>query len=221
MHDGLFNHVVGKVTGSILTTTVGYALLHQGEIFLQINIEGRYRPVALGYLGFLFHIQYFHGLIHHNDPGTLQLLDGGLFVAHNAGGLLIHGKVYKLLKREEQDIICDNVVEMNLSLNFEYLVSEAKGKRAAQKRMETVTIISSNGKGEKFSVLGDSIIVGGKAYPNARIVSASMSVTVLTEEGAAIVERMRQGKARAPKPVDFFTRYTRQFSTSVSLPQPY
>ena len=122
---------------------------------------------------------------------------------------------------EEQDIICDNVVEMNLSLNFEYLVAEAKGKRAAQKRMETVTIISSNGKGEKFSVLGDSIIVGGKVYPNARIVSASMSVTVLTEEGAAIVERMRQGKARAPKPVDFFTRYTRQFSTSVSLPQPY
>ena len=28
MHSGLFNHVVGKVTRSILTTTIGYALLH-------------------------------------------------------------------------------------------------------------------------------------------------------------------------------------------------
>lgn len=139
--------------------------------------------------------------------------------------LLCQSDLYQAFRSEcndeEQDIICDNVVEMNLSLNFEYMVAEARGKQAAQMAVENVTIISSNGKGAKFSVLGDSVIVNGKAYPNARIISACMSVTVLTEEGAALVERMRQGRARLPKPVDFFARYTRQFSTSVSLPQPY
>lgn len=121
----------------------------------------------------------------------------------------------------EEDIICDNVVEMNLTVNIEYISSEASDKREAEKRLATATVISSNGKGEKVIVTGDSVTVGGSVYPNARIVSAQISVTVLTEEGAALVERMRQGKARPPQPVDFFARYTRQFSTSVNLPQPY
>ena len=136
--------------------------------------------------------------------------------------LLCQSDLYQAFRSEsldeEQDIICDNVVEMNLSVNIEYMES---GRKGAQKMSETVTVISSNGRGQEVSVTGDSVIVGGKAYPNARLVSAHISVTVLTEEGAALVERMRQGKARPPKPVDFFARYTRQFSTAVSLPQPY
>lgn len=122
---------------------------------------------------------------------------------------------------EEQDIICDNVVEMNLTVNFEYTASEAKDGRTAEKQSESVTVISSNGKGKEISVTGDAVVINGKEYPNARLMSAHISVTVLTEEGAEFVERMRQGKARPPKPVDFFARYTRQFSTAVSLPQPY
>ena len=122
---------------------------------------------------------------------------------------------------EEQDIICDNIVEMNLTVNFEYLAGESTGGKPAQKVSESVTVISSNGRGQEISVKGDSVEVNGKSYPNARLVSAHISVTVLTEEGAAQVERMRQGKARSPKPVDFFARYTRQFSTAVTLPQPY
>ena len=122
---------------------------------------------------------------------------------------------------EEQDIICDNVVEMNLTVNFEYLEGESSPGKPAQKVSESVTVISSNGRSKEVSVKGDSVVVNGKVYPNARLVSAHISVTVLTEEGAALVERMRQGKARAPKPVDFFARYTRQFSTAVTLPQPY
>ena len=110
---------------------------------------------------------------------------------------------------------------MNLTVNIEYISSEASDKREAEKRLATATVISSNGKGEKVIVTGDSVTVGGSVYPNARIVSAQISVTVLTEEGAALVERMRQGKARPPQPVEFFARYTRQFSTSVNLPQPY
>ncbi|MBQ3524684.1 MAG: prepilin-type N-terminal cleavage/methylation domain-containing protein [Akkermansia sp.] len=129
---------------------------------------------------------------------------------------------YRALTNDaEEDIICDNVVEMNLTVHIEYISSEATDKKAAEKRIASATVISSNGKAAKVIVTGDSVIVDGKVYANARIVSANISVTVLTEEGAALVERMRQGKARAPQPVDFFARYTRQFSTGVTLPQPY
>lgn len=124
-------------------------------------------------------------------------------------------------KGEEQDIICDNIVEMNLTVNFEYVTAKSSDGKPAQKMTESVTVLSSNGRGKEISVKGDTVVVNGKAYPNARLVSAHISVTVLTEEGVAMVERMRQGKARAPKPVDFFARYTRQFATAVTLPQPY
>lgn len=122
---------------------------------------------------------------------------------------------------EEQDIICDNIVEMNLTVNFEYVATKASDGKAAQKMTESVTVVSSNGKGNDISVKGDTVTVNGKAYPNARLVSAHISVTVLTEEGVALVERMRQGKMRDINAVDFFARHTRQFATAVSLPQPY
>ena len=124
-------------------------------------------------------------------------------------------------KGEEQDVICDNIVEMNLTVNIEYVATKAADGKPAQKMTETVTVLSSNGSGKKISVKGDKVVVNGKEYPNARLVSAHISVTVLTEEGVAMVERMRQGKAGLLPPVDFFARYTRQFSTAVALPQPY
>lgn len=140
--------------------------------------------------------------------------------------MLCQEDIYKVFRTdceqgEERDIICDNIVEMNLTVNFEYVATKASDGKSAQKMTESVTVISSNGKGKKISVKGDTVVVDGKAYPNARLVSAHITVTVLTEEGVAMVERMRHGKARAPKPVDFFARYTRQFSTAVTLPQPY
>lgn len=139
--------------------------------------------------------------------------------------LLCQTDLYKAFREEssdeEQDVICDNVVEMNLSVNFEYVAAEASGGKAAEIASESVIVISSNGKGQEISVTGDTVKVNDKVYRNARLVSAHISVTVLTEEGAEMVERMRQGRARAPQPVDFFRLYTRQFSTAVSLPQPY
>ena len=48
-----------------------------------------------------------------------------------------------------------------------------------------------------------------------------LSITVLTEEGAAMVEQIRQGRRRAPKKIaDFFAKYTRSYSRLVAVPQP-
>jgi hypothetical protein len=70
-------------------------------------------------------------------------------------------------------------------------------------------------------VYGDRIEAGGNTYQNARIDSATLSITVLTEEGVAMVEQIRQGRRRAPrKMADFFAKYTRSYSRMVALPQP-
>lgn len=134
----------------------------------------------------------------------------------------------------EQDIICDNVVEMNLSVNIEYMESEPKKGKQAQKRLETVTVITTSGgaknddkkrasfKENEVKVKGNDVLANGKVYTGGRIVSANITVTVLTEEGVAMVENMRKGLVPIPPPpVEFFARYSRQFSTSVALPRPF
>ena len=85
----------------------------------------------------------------------------------------------------------------------------------------SVPVISSNKKTNKISVYGDRIVAGSQTYQNARIDSAMVSISVLTEEGVAMVEQIRQGRRRAPKRIaDFFDKYTRSYSRLVALPQP-
>ena len=127
---------------------------------------------------------------------------------------------------ENPELICDNVVELNLSFNIEY--SPNAGKKKNERLLETVTVISSNGQAKEVSVRGDSVLVDGKELKNARIVSANINVSVLTEEGAEMVNRLREGDAKLIRRlentdglVDFFKEYTRQFSRAVTLPQPY
>ena len=70
-------------------------------------------------------------------------------------------------------------------------------------------------------VYGDRIVAGGTTYENARIDSAMLSITVLTEEGVSMVEQIRQGRRRAPKKIaDYFAKYTRSYARMVALPQP-
>ena len=105
VHLGLLDHVVGQVAGSILATAIGYAVADEVEVFLQVDIEGRNGPVALGLLGLLFHIENFIVLVHDDDTGALQLLNRGLFVAHDAAGSLLLGKVHELLEGEEEEVV--------------------------------------------------------------------------------------------------------------------
>lgn len=126
-------------------------------------------------------------------------------------------------RQEEDNFLCENIVELSLVFNIEYVSSEADAE-SGQVGYESVSIpvisSSSSTMGKSISVYGDRIVAGPKTYRNARIVSASMSITVLTEEGVSLIEQIRQGRRRAPKPQDFFRSHTRAFSAEVLLPQP-
>ncbi len=124
---------------------------------------------------------------------------------------------------ESKHFLCENVLEMTLVFNIQYADGQASATTGrVDYNTVSVPVISSTGKsaGKKVAIYGDRIEVGGRVYQNARLVSADISITTLTEEGAALVEQVRQGRRRAPKPADFFTKFTRSYSRSVALPQP-
>lgn len=124
-------------------------------------------------------------------------------------------------QNDEKNFLCENILEMSMIFNVEYS-DESADARTGQVNYKTVSIpvLSSRGAGKELKVFGDRIEADGQVYKNARIVSANISLTVLTEEGVALVEQIRKGRRRAPKPADFFARYTRSFSRMVMVPQP-
>ncbi len=124
---------------------------------------------------------------------------------------------------DEKNLLCENVVELSLIFTVQYTKEDAdvKSGRASYQTI-TVPVISSrpNARGKRVDVYGDRITVDGQKLENARIVSADIAITTLTEEGVAVADQVRLGRRRAPKMVEFFRRYTRSFSRSVTLPQP-
>jgi hypothetical protein len=73
----VLNHIVGKVTGGILAAAVLHGMTDKVQVLLQIYIEGRDRPGALGNLGLLFlivnlkigivRLKFRNGLFHQFD----------------------------------------------------------------------------------------------------------------------------------------------------------
>ncbi len=124
---------------------------------------------------------------------------------------------------EEKNFLCENVLEMTLIFNIQY-VKDSSDAESGRGNLESISVpIISSGKSQKdkkVEVYGDRISVGGNVLENARLVSADISITTLTEEGVALVEQVRKGRRRAPKPAEFFNKYTRSHSRSVALPQP-
>ncbi len=126
-------------------------------------------------------------------------------------------------QEEEKNFLCENVLEMTLIFTVQYVDGEADAESGrADYKTISVPVIASNKsqKGKKVAVYGDRIMVGGEILENARLISADISITTLTEEGVALVEQVRKGRRRAPKPAEFFNKYTRSHSRSVALPQP-
>lgn len=122
---------------------------------------------------------------------------------------------------DEKNFLCENILEMNITFTIAYAgeAASAEKGRAGYSNV-TVPVIASGSKNHKVCVYGDRIEVDGSRYENARITAATVSITVLTEEGVALVNQIRLGRRRAPKPAEFFARYTRSFSRLVSVPQP-
>ena len=69
--------------------------------------------MALGFLRFLFHVEHLVLFVHHDDTRALQLLDAWLLVTHDATGLLLQGKIDKLLEREEEKIVSSDDEEVS------------------------------------------------------------------------------------------------------------
>ena len=105
MHHGLFYHVVGQVAGGIFATSVLDTVTDEVEVFFPIYIKRWNGPVALGLLGFLFHIEDAVMLVHDDDTGALEFLDARLLVAHDAAGSLLFGKIDELLETEEEEVV--------------------------------------------------------------------------------------------------------------------
>lgn len=123
---------------------------------------------------------------------------------------------------DEKNFLCENIMELNITFNIRYASSQADAEEGrVEYEVVSVPIVASNRRTNKVAVYGDRIVAGGSTYENARIDSAMLSITVLTEEGAALVEQIRQGRRRPPRKIaDFFAKYTRSYSRLVSVPQP-
>lgn len=123
---------------------------------------------------------------------------------------------------DEKNFLCENILELNITFTIRYASSQADAEKGrVDYEVVSVPIVASHRRTNKVAVYGDRIVAGGTTYENARIDSAMVSITVLTEEGASLVEQIRQGRRRAPKKMaDFFAKYTRSYSRLVSLPQP-
>lgn len=124
--------------------------------------------------------------------------------------------------KESDNFLCENILELSLIFNIEYVAgkADAKSGRAEYDTISVPILSARGGRGKTVKVYGDRIEADGKTLANGRIVSADLSITVLTEEGVGLVEQIRQGRRRAPKTADFFNKYTRSFSRTVLLPQP-
>lgn len=123
---------------------------------------------------------------------------------------------------DEKNFLCENILELNITFTIRYAASKADAEEGrVDYDVVSVPIVASHRRTNKVAVYGDRIVAGSTTYENARIESAMISITVLTEEGAAMVEQIRQGRRRAPRKIaDFFAKYTRSYSRLVSLPQP-
>lgn len=124
-------------------------------------------------------------------------------------------------EEEERHFLCENIVEFNVIFTIQYPSSDASiDSGRVQYETVLVPVVSSRGNAQRVDVYGDRVVVGGTEYKNARVVAANLSICVLTEEGVALAEQIRQGRRRAPKQADFFAKYTRSYSSMVPVPSP-
>ena len=135
----------------------------------------------------------------------------------------LEGTYNQFVGAEDKAFLCENIVELNVILNVEYADENTSGNsEQPQYRHESVPILSSSaGKSKRrFYLYGMKAETEGHRMENARVLSAEISITVLTEAGVALIEQVRLGQRRPPKLEEFFSRYTRSYSQSVPMPLP-
>lgn len=177
---------------------IGYRLMYRDQI---LNLPGNNKSDTGAYPLFSLYRQV---VSPRNSYETLLGTDN-LSGAYDA---------YK--QNDEKNFLCENILEMSMVVTVRY--PSGGNDKSASYQVTSVPVITSSGKGHQVDVYGDRIEVDGNGYPNARITSANISITVVTEEGMSIIEQVRRGRRRMPS--DFFARYTRSFARMVSVPSP-
>ena len=70
--------------------------------------------------------------------------------------------------------------------------------------------------GNRLDIVGSSVNIDD--LKSGRVTAVTISMTVVTDEGMALVDQIRQKKRPAPSPEEFFERYTRSFTQRIALP---
>lgn len=132
-------------------------------------------------------------------------------------------------ENDKKHFLVENIIEMTLVLDVEYATVNGTGsKKQLRRESKSIPIISTSAGGEAYKsveVFGDRLAVsktGGKAdsdMEQGRIIAASITMTVVSDEGMNIVQNARKS-GRTPNQAEFFRKYTNSYSQSVMLPTP-
>lgn len=130
------------------------------------------------------------------------------------------------------NFLVENVVEMTLIFEVDYQKkigssgSNKSDKDATQRASVLIPVMTTGanrlGSCSQMDVYGNRLDVIGSGMniddlKSGRVTGVTISMTVVTDEGMALVDQIRKGRP-APSPEEFFERYTRSFTQRVSLP---
>lgn len=153
--------------------------------------------------------------------------------------LLGRDNLYQAYKRYENmesrplNFLVENIVELTLVFEVDYQSKtssdSSEGEKAAYREVEYVPVIASNMSStnsyRRVSIYGDHLRVEKQGSTDEQmkygnIIGVTISLTVITDEGMAIVDEVRRGRRGAPNMEDFFKRYTKQYSQRIDIPKP-
>lgn len=130
------------------------------------------------------------------------------------------------------NFLVENVVEMTLIFEVDYQKkignsgSNKSDKDASQRASVLIPVMTTGanrlGSCSQMDVYGNRLDVIGSSMniddlKSGRVTGVTISMTVVTDEGMALVDQIRKGRP-APAPEEFFERYTRSFTQRVALP---
>ena len=130
------------------------------------------------------------------------------------------------------NFLVENVVEMTLIFEVDYQKKignsgSNKSDKDAAAGVVLVPVMTTGANrlgsctqmdvyGNRLDIIGSSVNIDD--LKSGRVTAVTISMTVVTDEGMALVDQIRQKKRPAPSPEEFLERYTRSFTQRVALP---
>ena len=131
------------------------------------------------------------------------------------------------------NFLVENIVEMTLIFEVDYQKkignsgSNKSDKDASQRASVLVPVMTTGANrlgsctqmdvyGNRLDIIGSSVNIDD--LKSGRVTAVTISMTVVTDEGMALVDQIRQKKRPAPSPEEFFERYTRSFTQRIAWP---